>query len=432
MERLNKLFSNSFFSILFWVFVIFLNWRFVPKLFISNVALIVVLAVLACALFFYDKKKLCFIIIFAGIVSLCAGISMAIFGVNPGAVEELSKVILGVIGGLIIAKALTYSTIVNFLRPFPVVMMVYLILLMVILNAGVFDAHDRLALYFTLGGPNTIAFIIGIGMILLIFYSFLRWAWLRYITLFILSMFLILTFSRSGILGLICGLIFGFVCILFRIKQLNIHFKKVSLVVFLGVLTSYSLIYWQTHQILLASTHDIKKNPIQNLNPVSLQKVHIMKGLHKRGERMSSNLGRFNIYNDYLRTRFSGRALMWVTLLRDWFVHPAAWLTGFGPGWVSRLNIYNVHYLSMDSFIIMSIWSYGVVGFILASVFLWFLLFHKTSTLKERVVKATMGCFLIVTLLTNYSLSATQALVYGAFAIGLVFCEGEQDANNEK
>jgi hypothetical protein len=306
-------------------------------------------------------------------------ISILVFGVQQSFMTEFLKYFFVFIGGLLIASVYPSDALAKILRFFPIVLVMYLLFL-TWSHGFSFYQYYRLGLSDTLGGPNTVGFFISVAIIVLLADdNAIAKFWLKSIIIIILLTFLASTFSRSAIFGLLLGYLYAF----FLKKK-----KRISdIVLFVYMVFVFGLImyYFSAH------AHELYHHEI----------------------------AKFNVFSDVRKTGGSGRLTIWVTVLHQWLIHPKAWLTGFGPGLISKFNLFGVHYKSIDSFAVVSIYSYGIIGFI-ASLFI----YYKLLIVKEDDCyvnyKRLLGAFLFFVLIVNNTTSASQAVFLGMLIFAFV------------
>lgn len=369
---------KSLLCILMWILMVFFSSSFFYHAFFSTIIICLVMTV-AIVRVVGLRLDIFFLGIFFSIFLAASMISILIFGVQQSFVTEFFKIFFVFIGGMLIASAYTSEAIAKMLRFFPMVLIVYLLFLMWS-HGFSFHQDHRLGLPDTLGGPNTVGFFISVAIIILLADdNAIAKFWLKLIIIIILLTFLATTFSRSAIFGLLLGYLYAF----FLKKK-----KRTSgIVLFVCIV----FIFWLMMHYFSAHADELYYH----------------------------EFAKFNVFSDVKKTGGSGRLTIWVTVLRQWFVHPKAWLTGFGPGLISKFNLFDMRYKSIDSFPMMSIYSYGIIGFI-ASLFIYYKLLIVKKDDCYVNYKRLLGAFLFFVLIVNNTTSASQAVFLGMLIFAFV------------
>lgn len=388
-----------------WIVVVFFDERIMQKFFLSN--LIAIGLGLIAIMFSISRGLAKSIYIITGLLLTAWAIAYLQFGLQPGAFQEFFKIFLIIIGGLAVSQLFSTETFEQLLKPFAIVMGAYLFLQAMVI--GTPDYNDlRFGLYFSYGNPNTVGFLISICIVLLL-YCYRTTAIWKWLLLIFLCALLTKTYSRSAIFGMGVGMIFAF---LFRRKE---KLTRRDLSCFAVMFLIFTSLY-----ILCEFGHQIDYMPSRTFLGYTYH-PHFPH-FHKF---TIYNIGRFSIA-DVQKTHLSGRLTTWLAILQMIVSHPKAWLTGFGPGLVTNLNLLYLHYPCIDSLVLNCFYSYGVIGLFIS---LWFcikLLITKSQTHRYQIMKAIFGFMMVFTLLVNNTTSASQVLLYGILLVGFILSKEKQ------
>lgn len=383
-----------------WMVIIFFDERLYNKLFLSNLVAIGLCAYTSVIATYEKFKEMRFILAalaFIVIITICSSIQ---FGIQMNFIEELAKSLLVLLGGITISKLYSTEQLEWILKPVPIILTLYFFIQFFIIGAPL--SSSRLSLDRSLGCANTIAYFMAFSIVILLC-CYRSNSWWKWLIICFLTYLLADTYSRSTIFGLTLAIV---ATLLFRRKK---KFSKTDcLMLLIPLMIVINLVILEKFAIFLY------QHPIPTL-------VHFDNSPYIGG------IARF--YPHTMDT--SGRFSMWLNIIQTIFQHPKALLTGFGPGLVPQLNLYHNHYLSIDSIVVKFLYSFGIIGLLLAIIFCIKLALPRSETHHYQVLKSMLGILTVFCLLANDTTSASQTILYGMLLIALVFSR-EKNYDNKQ
>jgi hypothetical protein len=380
-------------SLLFWLAMLFCDHRVFGKFFLSDLAALFLCGFVIIALFLNKRMRLELILLIL-LLLLLPVLDYFIQGrALPSALGEWVKLFLFLVGGFALSIYFSSKNILGLFSGYPLALFMFFVLLL--FHGFPHYADGRFALYLTLGSPNTVGFLLAVGIIFTLFSSPLSAVStvVQAVMIVLFSVLLYLTFSRSASYGLLIGLVY----VSWLGGAMNVRRLGLCLIVLVAV-----FFYHLIHPMFFAYTSQ-----------------HITT--------QQADLARFNVFQDTLKQLGSGRITIWYTTWIDFLHHPSAWLTGLGPGQVSYLNIFHVAYKSTDSFLVMALHSYGFVGLVMATAFCVSLFCVGRSNEPDSSLKRVLGPFFCFTLVSNYSASASQVSLYAMLIVGFLYASSAKD-----
>lgn len=428
--------TSLFLCSLTWALVVFIQERIFGKLFLSIILAAIICLVAFLHLLSHKKYKPLFLILGA-IVFWLILISISKLNLThflPNGLGEAVKFFTVFFCGMLIAKSFSHKTLSKSLIPLPLVFLLFLLIKLLFYKTFLIS-DGRFELYSSLGSPNTIGFLCSF-LVIYTLYN-LRPLYLKYGALCLLLIFLGITFSRSAILGLVIGLAAPFliqgILKLFPVKIVTL---RIIFLIFLLILNA--LIFYTFHQIHKTTTenHRHLTTNISNPDPTpsSRKSINFTNYLattqQARTALIKMNKKRFEWGGvENATVTGSGRLILWDAALNNVWQHKKSWLTGFGPGNISQLNVFNAHYPSTDSIIILALHSYGLIGLLCALIFVTYLCFPTKLSDSAFKFKCSLGTFMSIVLITNNTTTASQTLLYGMLMIGLIFSNSHPNKN---
>lgn len=384
-----------------WIVVVFLDEHLIHKLFLSNIVAVGLFIVSGILLLTKPFKESFSILLITGLMIFAVLCSYLQFGLQPNYLEEFSKTVLIIIGGMMLGKLYSTEQFEYILKPFPIVFGCYVFLQAAII--GTPDYNDLRFDLYSYGNPNTLAFLMSICIVILLYCYRVSSVW-KWLFIIFFSIILMRTYSRSAVFGLTGGLLFAFT---FRRKKPFSIREVTACIVLLLLLLWFFILY-------------LYGNAIDHLPSPTLLGYYYHPHFPHYHRFAIYNIGRFSLA-DIQKTHLSGRLVVWSAILKTIAQHPAAWLTGFGPGLVPKLNLLRMHYPTIDSLILKCFYSYGLIGLGISCWFCLKLVTAQAISNRYQILKNILGFFMVFTLVANDTTSASQALLYGMLVVGFIF-----------